>query len=241
MTSFTDEQLMAVADGQSSPQEMDTIRAAAAADAELRARLQAFETSRRLLRRAFGAKRAEPVPDRLLAVFGHGPATPAASPRRPYHYPVALAAAVVAGVIGALAYVLVAGREATLLPSAELLAAALEATPSGAAYAHDVGATRQEIVPVRTLRRSDGAWCREFEFADLSGAQVRRLRGLACRTMQGMWGMRAILPARALGPSEPRRDGAYRPASGPESLADLGPVETMDSAREAQLIADHWR
>jgi hypothetical protein len=238
MAQFTDEQLMAVADGQCDPQEARAIEQAVKLDPELGKRLAAFEQSRQVLRRAFDARRGEPIPDRLLGVFGKH-ARPAAAPRaRRFFYPVALAASVAVATVASLAYWLAPGPSTTILPEPALLAA-LENTPSGIPFAATVDARRYELVPVRTLRLEDGSWCREFDFAELAGDAVTSGRGLACRETDGQWAMRALLPA---APSQQiARDDGYRMAAGPDALSGLGPIETVSPTQEAQLIAQHWR
>jgi hypothetical protein len=233
VTRFTDEQLMALADGQCPPAEARAIAQAVAADPALKARLAVFEQSRRVLRAAFDATRHEPIPDRLLTVFARAPVAPR---RRRFFYPAALAAAVVVGVALSLLYWM-PRNVATLLPAPELLAA-LEITPSGVPFSAAVADARHEIVAVRTLKLQDGSWCREFDFAELADGAVRSRRGVACRESGGSWAMRAVLPAGAVAAGAP--DDAYRTASGPDAFASLGPVETLTQAQEAQLLARHW-
>lgn len=239
MTRFTDEQLMALADGQCAPQEARAIEQAVRDDPELRARLAVFEQSRTVLRRAFDARRAEPIPDRLLEAFAKR-SRPAAAPRhaRRFFYPTALAASVVVATVASLAYWLAPRPSTTILPPPELLAA-LEGTPSGIPFRSTAGTARRELVPIRTLKLEDGTWCREFDFAEMDDGAVSSRRGLACRADEGSWAMRALLaPAPSAGESS-RSDG-YRTASGPDALSGLGRVETVSPAREAQLIDRHW-
>jgi hypothetical protein len=240
MAQFTDEQLMAFADGEAPGALAQELRDALCGDAALRARLAIFEESRRVLRRVFNAKRAEPVPDRLMAAFGSAvqPA-PRAAGRGWRNSHLALAASALAAVALSVGYFAGDRSESTLLPSAHFLTAALEGTASGDPFVEAREAGRQELVPIRTVRLQDGSWCREFRFAEVLARTVNKVHGLACRGSQGGWSMRALLPSSAL----PRAgaDGAYRPASGVDAFSDLGPTESVDAAREATLIANGWR
>lgn len=235
MTRFTDEQLMALADGQCPPAEAEVIAHAVTADPALKARLAAFEQSRRALRAAFDARRNEPIPDRLLETLARSRA-PVAPRARRFFYPTALAASVVVGIALSLAYWM-PRNATTILPAPELLAA-LESTPSGVPFATTLGGTRHEVVPVRTLRLDDGSWCREFDFAEVADGAARSRRGVACRELGGSWAMRAVLSAAAVASRGP--DAKYRTASGPDALVGLGRFEAISSTREAQLIARHW-
>lgn len=238
MKRFTDEQLMALADGECGPQETVAIERAVKLDPELGARLAAFEQSRKALRQAFDARRAEPIPDRLLAAFGKHSRLAAAPRARRFFYPTALAASVVIATLASLAYWLAPGPSTTILPPPELLVA-LESTPSGVPFRATVDARRGELVPVRTLRLEDGTWCREFDFAELTEGAVTGRRGLACRGSGGQWAMRALLPEAEA--RQVARNEGYRTAAGPDALSSLGRFETASPAQEAQLIAQHWR
>ena len=236
MTRFTDEQLMALADGQCGPQEAGAIEQAVKSDPELKARLAVFEQSRKVLRQAFDAKRAEPIPDRLLEVFGKR-AAPAPRRARRFFYPTALAASVAIATVASLAYWLAPGPSTTILPSPQLLAA-LESTPSGIPFGITVDARRHELVPIRTLRLEDGTWCREFDFAELGDGSIRSNRGLACRAVEGSWAMHALLPVE---PAARDQGEGYRTASGPDALGGLGRIQLVSPAQEAQLIDRHWQ
>lgn len=230
MRTWSDEQVMTYADGELGADEARALELALAADALLAQRVERFRADRRALRKAFDARRQEPVPARLLALFERAERRRA---RSAWALPLAMAATLVLGV-GATLWVL-RGGQATVLPSPALLSAALEGTPSGLPYAPREGSAQEEIVPLRTLRLGDGSWCREFSFARIAAGDVETLRALACRAGDGNWPLRALLRGR------PGRLGdKYTLASGDATLPELGPVETIAPAREQQLIRDRW-
>jgi hypothetical protein len=245
MTRFTDEQLMAFADGESVGALGNEISEALRTDPELKARLAVFEESRRALRKAFEVKRTEIVPDRLMTPFGRPAPTPAPRVRtwaqRRHGYGLALAASILAAVALSIGYVAGGRPETTVLPDSQFLAEALEKTPGGVPFVHEQGAVRRELVPIRTVRTQGAIWCREFRLAEVVDRAVTKLHGLACRGAQGGWSMRALLAPSALPSAPGSADGSYRLAAGPDAPADLGVVETINSARETELIAHDWR
>lgn len=226
MKDFSDEDVMAYADGELPVERAERLRSALAADVRLRERLAVFEQSRQLLRRAFDTRRGEAVPERLLAVFGRGRRRTG----RSRYAMLALAASLVLGV----GLFLLRGTGPTVLPDAAFLGVALESTPSGVGIA-SAGSGGDEIVPLRTVRLADRSWCREFSFAHRSGGHVRTLKALGCRTGAAQWAVRALLPAAGTA-----RDGQFRPAGAHDALDDLGPFEAVASDRETALIASHW-
>ncbi len=233
MSGFSDELLMAFADGGLPEAEAARVAAAAAADPALASRIERFRETGRLLGDVFRDTLDEPVPARLvatargIAVIQGSAAPPAAVAAAPAPLRTArpwramAAAASVALAVGAVAG-FGAGRGADgpgRLGST--LEAVLEGTPAGGTGNFRVLATHD----------TEGAGpCRIF------AAQTEGLRGLACRTPQG-WRLRLAVGG--------GRDG-FTPASGDDALLaemldrlQAGPA--LGAQAEAALLARRWR
>ena len=192
---YSDEQLMAFADGELPAHEATRIRTAALHDAALAARIVGFSATGRSLGASFASTLAEPVPEHLLQLL-QAPSEASAAPkvvplRKPLlrravaAWPLALAASL------ALALGLSLRLPQTTRPvaSAPLLAglpgdaaqisAALETTPSGELAQISANGRAYELLPTATFRDADGRWCREFTATDLSATQDAY--ALACR------------------------------------------------------------
>ena len=142
------------------------------------------------LRRAFNPILDRPVPDAMQAAVRRAPS------RRTSHpwVPMALAASV------ALVAVLLVrqasvdrqfqGQLAQMQQQiAQLRHQTLENVPSGskASWVSPVGATRVDVMPVKTYRTTDSRFCREYEerIEDPRGVEIRR--GIACRAGKAQW------------------------------------------------------
>lgn len=215
MSEFSDLEVMAYVDGELPADRAAALRQALAGSAGLRARVEAYAASRRILQRSFEPVLHAPLPERLLQLID--PPAPRASRRRWRPAPWALAAAV-----GGLALGLGWWRQPAPglgpEPLDALVLAALERTPSGETLQRE----GQAVVPLATLQRADGRYCRDY--AMRQGAQEHRAR--ACREPSGTWVAQHIEVA-------PAQD--YRPASGDTSAALLTVEE------EAVLIDEGWR
>lgn len=227
---YSDEQLMAYADGELPAAEAGVLREAARQDAELARRIERFAATRRVLANSLRLKLDEPVPQRLLDAI-NAPASAATPPsrviplrRRPSPWrsvlPLALAASFVLGV-GLLSSRL-------LLEAPDPLSAALEHQASGVPFP----TARGDIVALSTLKTGAGDYCREYERGE-SGA---RTRGLACRGEGGLWTERS-LPA-----PETEAGGGYQLAAGEagDAAAALG-AERLGPEDEKKLIEKRWR
>lgn len=66
---------------------------------------------------------------------------------------------------------------------------ALEHKPSGVGtlWQGPNGRNRGEVVPLRTVRRDDGAFCRDYRETLISGGRVVSRTRRACRTADGRW------------------------------------------------------
>lgn len=215
--------LMAYADGELSPAEEAEVEAWLARDARAHERVRRYRETAAMVRAAFQATLAEPVPPTLEAAIRGGGGQVLPFVRRGLRRVALPLAASIALVIGGLL-----GSFWSRAP-VEPLALALEHTPSGEPGPGGV-------VPVASYRLPGGEVCRRFDriVDDL------RFEGLACRSGDGGWRTLAL----AAGPARQQR--GYAPAEGGESvvdrvLAQLGPAQPLDPAVERTAIARGWR
>jgi hypothetical protein len=184
----TDEMLMAYVDGELDPATRREVERAAAADEAVRARIEAFQSSRLLAREVFADVMARPVPDRLMKLLA-----PADKPLgravswwrgRWAMVPIAAALALAAGVGG---YFYGQGGATTgggLLGGAEL-ASLIAETPGGEERLVVLGDGEATYRTLGTYR-VEGGECRIFEvFGEGAGGA---LRGVGCDRGAG-WGV----------------------------------------------------
>lgn len=239
MTTFTDEQLMAYADGELAGAERAAVETAIATDPALAARVESYRAGRRLLKQRFAAVAGEPVPQRLLDLLQPPAASdkvvplrpraaaPVTAPRRTRPvWPMALAASLLLALGLAGGGWLLRGPAAV---TADPLLAVLEQSPSG-----ELRRTGdEEFLVLASLATADGRWCREYERGPAGGAMQR---GLACRGADGGWSEEALPAAPA-----PQGDGGYQLAgAGDDPAAALG-ARRLDADEEAARIAAGWR
>lgn len=248
MRTYTDEELVAYADGELAEPERRAIAEAAQRDAALARRIAAFVDTRRALQDAFGGALREPVPARLLDLL----AAPAEArdagrvvplPRRPRSaprwMPMALAAslALAVGLYAGLSLRPgVPGGVIEGLPAADTLALALETRASGVPLAGESLGVRYEVVPLASLQTAAGAYCREFE----SRSGATRLRGLACRESGSRWAPQALARLDdTIAPADP----GYAPASAgaPDLTASIGAARRLTPAEEERALRERWR
>lgn len=218
---FSDEILMAFADGELGPEDAVRVEAAIAADPALARRAALFTGTRDVLARAAAARPETAVPDALMAQVRETLATARseaaeskvlqlrrpAAPIRPMAIAASLALAV--GLAGGLWIGLSSGsggapeglRIAAL--DAPGMRAALDRVPSGDRQAVEGG----EIEMIASFRNADGELCREFEY---DGPDRATVVSVACRSGNN-WHPRFAIVAGAA-------DSGYAPAS---SLATL--------------------
>ncbi len=238
------EQLMAYADGELDPTQVQAVERLLRDDPEAQATVARFRQTREQLAPALDPLMHEPVPQRLIdAIRQHpGPAgmatAPAALPAARaaandrWYWPSLATAASVALVVG-----LVGGQWWAGAPAAgpDVLAQALQTLPSGQVL--QAGAT--QVMPLASFRAADGQVCREFE----QSAHERQSNGIACRDGE-QWITRLLLdhgPAGALDAAP----SAFVTASG-EADALSAMVESLrlgqalTPQQEEQALREGW-
>ena len=250
MRPYTDEELVAYADGELPAAKAEEIAQAAKVDASVEARIEAFRESRRLLKAAFAPRASEPVPKRLLEALAEPKSNVRPFPRKPESrirwqtwVPMAAAALVVLGVglnanrfLGHRATVDLASADAALADQ-NLVNQALESSPSGV----PVAMNGQEVLPLNTLRTDAGRWCREFEARAGTGETLHKSRGVACREGDSRWDLRVI--AAAPQNTDTPADPGYQTASGghgPDLSNTIGKAQPLTPAEEQEKIQRHW-
>ena len=124
--------------------------------------------------------------------------------------------------------------------AAGVLQAALETEAAGALATVSPG-DKWLAAPVLTFRTADGGYCRKYEMARAS--ETTGFSGVACRTPQGQWLVRAH------GPSAVKRGPvtAVEPAAGPtQGLIDATIEKLMDGdalgvAEDREALAARWK
>lgn len=229
MSDYDDVELMQFADGALDAGRAQRIRAAAALDPALRARIESFVASRRVLGRAFDEVLERPLPTALRdTVLGMPAARPSAQRRRAR---APLRWALAASLMAALALGWYAQRPAP--PALLALAApALERGASGSVQSLQTPQGVVEVLPLASYRADDGRYCRDFRAHRVEPAQDSA-QGRACRSDDGSWEAVRIAAA-------PRADEtAFVPAAGAPDAAPA--LHRLDAAQEAQALASGWR
>lgn len=243
---FTDEQLMAFADGQLESGERAAIEAARAADPQIAARIDAFRAQRERLRRAFDGVLAEPVPERLLTaartapadernVVGIGEARAARREKAPRSFALpqwaAMAASLVLGLIVGSVFLtadegeLLATRDGGLVATGEL-AAALTERASG------------EAAPVSipfSYRAQSGEYCRTFTVT-----RDAALAGIACREDEE-WSVRVLSDLATVSGGDYRMAGAELPSVVLLTVETQIDGEPLDADEERAARDASWR
>ena len=237
--------LMRLADGELGEPEAAPLRARLAAEPELAERFALFAKTRGAVAAALKPTAEMPVPQALVAavlaadaasrgaVVVPMPARPRPAARR--WAPMALAASVAALLAAPVGYWL--GREGAgpagalrdpLAGAHGLVAAALDATPSGASRAE--GAFRMQPLATHPVA---GGVCRDF----VLDAPAGRLAGLACRAGGG-WALRATVALE--GGNVLQTASAEHPVIA-AMLERLQAAPPLDEAGEAALMRRGWR
>lgn len=248
-TEFSDETLMAFADGNLDPDTAAGIAARRTADPVLDRRIHQYEVSAQLARKAFDQVVREPVPLRLLAATRPsgrrwelwGSARALTAMAASLALAVGLGAGYLAGEWGG-------GQRGTGQGSTDLAmlagcdAAGLSGALETAATGERRGSGACAIVPVASYRTDGGQVCRAFQASSASPSGPAAVAGIACRDDRGAWRTRVAVDM------APAAGGAagYRPAAGPGvGLAGLRAAiglqaAPLSTAEEESLLRSDW-
>jgi len=247
---FSDEILMAFADGELEERVAATVEQAMARDPAIAKRIAEFLRSRRLVRSAFPGQTASDVPPELRAAImaqidrfeGHSRELPShgieASQRAPHagrwRFGMALAASIAALAFATAGYM--AGRQglqpASSDPIAHLAApevsSILSESPSGQERHLSFGRMRV----ISTFRMANGSLCREFRIRGSSGTSD----AVAC--LDHNWRTTFALTA-------PEPSTGYVPSDGADLMADYlqnsGAGEPLAGGAEIQALEEARR
>ena len=239
---FSDETVMAYADGELDAATRGAIEAAAATDPELARRIARHRALRQRLRGAFDPVLAEPLPERLAAAARGRPGKTRAAvvPLRRgavarWSWPQwgALAASLVAGLLLGPWLMRASERAALVTSDGALLAHGSLARALSEQLASDQPVTAPVQIGV-SFRSHSGAYCRTFALREKAA-----LAGLACHETGG-WRVEALAA------SEPQEGGGYRTAASalpPVIAATLDALiagEPLDARAEAAARTSGW-
>ncbi len=262
MSRFTDETLMAYADGALPQAEAAEVAAALESDSEARALVENFRRTADLSRAAFRDIVAEPVPDVLVrTVLGSKTHTasvtefvPARKPRTSNWrsaLPLAASVLLVVGLTAALllrpmppaspAQMFSLGPVPPTTQLSELLEKRASGAPAALRGREAQGA--EHLMVVATFRDRKARICREVEMLDRN--MQAQLAGVACRDpARGTW----IVEGTARIAASPPSGGSDFVPSGAEEkdaleglLGVLGATKALPTEEEQRLIAEGWR
>ena len=243
---FSEETLMAYADGELDPPTRAALEAAMAADPGLAQRVAQHRALRRRLQAAFDPVLEEPLPKRLVeSVHGTSAQRPAAkviplrraaAPRWSWPQLGALAASLVLGaLLGPLVLHPPPGGGAVITRNGQMLASGALAR----ALTEQLASNQPPAAPVQigvSIRTHDGAYCRSFVVREQSS-----LAGMACRERDA-WRLEVL----AQSPAQPGAATGYRtagttlPPSVTRALDELRAGEPLDAAAEAAARERGW-
>jgi hypothetical protein len=246
---FSDETLMAYADGELDAATRAEIEAAAADDPRIARAIERHCQLRQLLQRKFDPILDEPVPDRLRDALGsaqdqgrdapaqelrQGPA--AATPVSPRRWPLPVWAAMAATlVLGAFIGLMVRDSAPALFETHDdrLVAAGELSRALSQTLARDVRPD-SPVRPGISFRTLDGEYCRTFAV----GASA----GLACREAE-YWRIDLLekLPAAEVGIERYRLAGAELPRALRDTVDTRIDGDPLDAAGEAAARERGWR
>lgn len=235
---FSDETLMAYADGELDPETARTVVAAAEADEGIARRIALFTGTRDALGQAARTRPLEPLPEALATRVDETLAAARGAQVIPFHrraplprFAALATAAGVALVLGLTGGYLLAPQaprgDAFAALGEPVLAGVLSSVPSGERRALAAG----DFAAIASFTAADGAFCREFELT--AGTAGATTVAVACTTGEG-WQPRFAVLTQAGGEG-------YAPASGLDTLETwldataAGPAMTAEE--EAAALA----
>ena len=245
MTTWTDEELMAYADGQLGGERGAQLAAALRGDAALRERVDAMAGQRRRVADAFADVLDEPVPDRLQALL----ATPTAAPsvtdlatararrealrRTPsgWAWWGGMAASLALGVALGLQWAAHDGADALLDTAGGRLVAG---PPFAKALGEQLGSDTGGAIAVRlSFIASDGRYCRTFD--------TRQVAGLACREAAGWVVQTTVTADTGPGTGAMRQAGSALPRAVLDAVDDRIEGQALNAEQERAARAQGWR
>jgi hypothetical protein len=243
---FSDEVLMAYADGELDTATREQVRDAINKDPEIARRVASHRALRDTLRSSFDPVLGERVPDRLIKAARAPAREPADSrvvplfrnraPVRPWPKWAALAASFVLGALALQFGTSLRKPEAITERNGQLLASgALEQALSNQLTGPQTGQAPVQIGV--SFRSKSGHYCRTFELRETTS-----LGGLACNEA-GNWKLEIL----AHGQSAPANNPEYRPAGSTLPAAVIQAVndnivgDPLDAQSEASARDHQWR
>jgi hypothetical protein len=262
MSRFTDETLMAYADGALPAAEAAEVAAALESDGDAQALVAKFRRTADLSRAAFSGVVAEPVPDILVRtvldskahtanVTALATARKPRSPRWRSALPLAASVLLVVGLAAALyirtmpttspAQMISLGPVAPATQLSEVLEKHASGAPAALRGREGQGA--EHLMIVATFRDRKARICREVEMLDEN--MQAQIAGVACRdSARGTW----IVEGTARIAASPAASGSDFVPSGAEEkdaleglLGVLGATNALPIEEEQRLIAQGWR
>jgi hypothetical protein len=247
MMKWTDDTLMAFADGELDMAQRADLERELAIDAALRQRVTALTTQRERVAAAFAPVLEEPVPDRLAGLLQPSSAPPTAAPvmnlgerraarersaRRPsWAQWGGLAASVLMGVLLGLQFKPNGADPATELRDGQLLAggAVEQALASQLASQPVVGAP---VAVQLSFVDKGGSYCRTFSTAAMAG--------LACKQGE-RWAVQSLAATESTPASAVRQAASALPPAVLSAVDQRIAGDALDSAHERQARDRGWR
>lgn len=234
---FSQETLMAYADGELDAQTRQAIEAEMAVDPQVAQEIERHRALRTDVGQAFAGVLTEHVPDRLLRAATKTATTTASAPRRQWAWPewTSIAASLVIGVFAGRALLpqsgesglIAAGVDGRVIASGALAQALSEQLSSDDGSNIDIGLS---------FRARSGEYCRTF------GARASNpVVGFACRDAE-VWRVDMLSTApRAESGGDYRMASTQLPAPVVQAIADRMQGEALDADEEAIARQRRWR
>jgi hypothetical protein len=235
---FSQETLMAYADGELDAPTRQAIEAEMAVDPQVAQEIERHRALRADVGQAFAGVLTEHVPDRLVRAATKTATTTAAAPRRHWAWPewTSIAASLVLGVLAGRAMLpqsageaglVAAGIDGRVIASGALAQALSEQLSSDDGSAIDIGLS---------FRAKSGEYCRTF-----GARSANPVVGFACRDAES-WRVDMLSTApRAQSSGDYRMATTQLPAPVVQAIADRMQGEALDADEETIARQHRWR